>query len=123
MNRLSRAFVLMLVIFLAVSGAAMAAGSGYFGFGTTATYSGIFNPKLKRVIVAEIKQDSPAEKAGLGKGDAILEANGILIDGAPAKSMFGTFSNVSSGQKVTLKIKRVDGSLAEITLVAAPRPH
>ena len=89
---------------LALSPAALAKGK--LGFGTEVTVSGFFSPVLKRVKVASVAPGSPAAAAGLRPGDYIVEANGRVIEGAPAKEMAGQLKNIKPSEHLRLKLKR-----------------
>jgi len=79
--------------------------------------------------IAAVQDDSPAEKAGIRKGDRILA---VTVDGAESFAGFrlgaafdpyrlaeATAAAAEQGKPVTLKLKRADGKPESITL--APR--
>lgn len=103
--------ILLTVLLLAVAFVAVAA-KGKLGFGSEATISGFFSPVLKRVKVTTVLAGSPAAAAGLRPGDYILEANGRVIEGAPAREMAGLLKNVQPGERLKLKLKRGESVLS-----------
>ncbi|HSK20353.1 MAG TPA: PDZ domain-containing protein [Longimicrobiales bacterium] len=70
---------------------------------------------LHQRIVADVVPDSPADKAGLEKGDTLLRINGLA---ASPQVMSAPFE---PGDTVVLRIRR-DGRERDITVVAAERP-
>jgi C-terminal processing protease CtpA/Prc len=115
----TRLFALMSFLFLALASPYSFAGNkAHLGFGTEVTISGFFSPKLKRVKITEVIPESPAAKAGLFAGDELLEANGRVIAGAPAREMAGTLNAIKPGEHLRLKVKRQDGTFASIDIVA-----
>jgi carboxyl-terminal processing protease len=69
------------------------------------------------VIVAPIK-DTPAEKAGLVSGDAILEVDGESTTGWTVEKAVLRIRG-PRGSQVTIKIRHADGSVQEYTLTRA----
>jgi membrane-associated protease RseP (regulator of RpoE activity) len=65
-------------------------------------------------LIVEVVPDSPAEKAGLVKGDTILSINGLA---ASAQAMSLPFE---PGDKVVLRVKR-NGRERDVTVVATER--
>lgn len=123
MHRHKLLALLLLLVSLTLPMFALAGDNGYVGFGTETTISGFLSPKLKRVKVTEVQAGSPAEKSGMRVGDHIVEANGKPIAGAPAREMAKSLREVAPGQRLALKIKRADGTLADITIVAGTKPN
>lgn len=77
--------------------------------------------KLKEergVIVADVVEDSPAEKAGLKKGDVILEFNGEKLEGKVQLNRL--INETPPGRTVDLLISR-DGSAQHIKATLADR--
>jgi len=74
---------------------------------------------VEGVIVAQVEQDSPAEKAGLKSHDVILELNGKEIES------YDTFRNyvamLEPGSKANLQVLR-DGKSMRITVTLGERP-
>ena len=114
-----KARTLAVLILLAVS-FTVSAGKSRLGFGTEATISGFFSPRLKRVKVTTIERGSPAAIAGLLVGDFIVEANGKKIEGAPARELAGQMREVKSGQHLQLKVKRGESTFKNLEIVAGP---
>jgi membrane-associated protease RseP (regulator of RpoE activity) len=70
------------------------------------------------VIVKDVSQDSPAEKAGLRAGDEILRINGMSVANGKFSAVART---LTEGDTVRLRIKR-DNRERDYTVVAAARP-
>ncbi len=72
-----------------------------------------------KVIVRDVSENSPAERAGLRAGDEIVRINGL-------DARNGKFSAIArtlvEGDTVRLRVKRGD-SERDYTVVAAARPH
>ncbi len=69
--------------------------------------------KVEGALVAEVQDGSPAAKAGLRRGDIIIERNGRRVD--TVASLRNTISLTKPGQSVTLKVLR-DGEPLTITV-------
>lgn len=113
---------ILVVLFLLLAALAWSPGhagnKAHLGFGTEVTISGFFSPKLKRVRINEVIPSSPAAKAGLLVDDELLEANGKLISGAPAREMARQLKDIKAGEHLKLKVKRKDGSIVYVDIVA-----
>jgi S1-C subfamily serine protease len=121
----------MTCIFLGVLMAAMvclsplplhAAEKGWFGFALRIDAEGIaLNPKLRTIKIEKVFPNSPAAKAGLAKGDNILEMEGILVAGTQANALKAA-TQKSVGEPLRLKFQRGTDAPREISLVAAAKP-
>ena len=120
MKTLKTALLAWLMLLLLASAPALAGKKSKFGFGMETTVSGMLSPKLKRIKVSEVQPGSPAASAGLKAGDMIIEANGTLIAGAPAREMAARFKAIKTGQHLRLKVQRGNQALADIDIVAGP---
>lgn len=85
---------------------------GVLGILTEAVPSGSINARQR--LVVDVVTGSPAEKAGLMKGDTIVRINGLA---ATSQVMSAPFE---PGDTVVLRVKR-DGRERDITVVAAER--
>lgn len=117
MKRTAR--VLLAVALLGAASVALAA-KGSLGFGTEAAFSGFFSPVLKRVKVTTVVPGSSAAIAGMKPGDYIVEADGRVIEGAPARELAKRLKSVQAGDRLRLKIKRGD-ALFDLVIVAEPQ--
>lgn len=70
----------------------------------------------KGVVVSEVKPGSPADEAGLVRGDLVLEFNGNPVDGL--ESFAAQASKVAKGEVVRLLLRRPDGSLGYAAITA-----
>ena len=73
----------------------------------------------KGALVGDVVEDSPAEKAGIQRGDVITEYDGK--DVADPSSLRNTVAGTPPGKKVTLKIMR-DGKVQKVDLTIAELP-
>jgi HtrA serine peptidase 2 len=70
------------------------------------------------ILVVEVMENSPAEKAGLQTGDVIIACNG-----KPAKDVSVVMRETQAGKPFTLKIRRGDGTqLATVEPIPRPEP-
>ncbi len=75
-------------------------------------------PSLKGVVIAEVKQDSPAQMAGLQAGD-ILETVGNQAVTTPQQAVTALRAGTQKSGAVALRVLR-DGHQAFVALSAAP---
>ena len=114
---------LALAFLVAVTGSAHAAGQGHLGFSVTIDGEGVFwNPTLKAVTVARVSPGSPAEKAGLVSGDAIVEVEGRPVAGTKANDL-KPFLQREVGQSVRFVVKKASGEVKTVAMVVAPKPE
>ena len=119
---LNNAGRLIIVATLAIAPMAFAADKGYFGFAISVDAEGFsFNPMLKTVSIDKVTPGSPAEAAGLTKGDQFIEVEGRAVAGAKADDI-KPFLSKNIGETVTVKIKKVSGQIVVVTLIAAKKP-
>ncbi len=71
-----------------------------------------------RVVVETVVQGSPAERAGLRPGDAILAVGGEPVPGGRLQTLA---ASLAPGDSVRLRVLR-DGSTRDVTAVADRRP-
>lgn len=71
-------------------------------------------PSSRQRVVMQVVEDSPAEKAGLMKGDTILSINGLAAS-AQAMNL-----PLEPGDEVTLRVRR-DGRERDVRITAAKR--
>ena len=67
------------------------------------------DPGEKGVVVAEVISDSPADRAGLQRGDLILEVNREKV--SRPDQIVATVSKMKTGQVVLLRVKRGNSAL------------
>jgi carboxyl-terminal processing protease len=93
-----------------LSAGALDLGSTYQGIGAS-----VSDASGEVRIIAPFR-DSPAEKAGIQAGDAILEVNGEPTDGWTDQLAVERIRG-PEGTEVTLKVRHTDGTIEDITIV------
>ncbi|MBT6093921.1 MAG: PDZ domain-containing protein [Rhodospirillaceae bacterium] len=63
--------------------------------------------KAEGVLVRDVALGGPADKAGVLRGDLILEFDGVEID--TFKRLVGVVTKTKPGQKVKLEVSRANG--------------
>ena len=121
MHRTRLRFVLGFVLVL-VSALATAGERGYFGFNLSIKTSGfMLNPTLERINIVGVAPGSPAATNGVAVNDEILKMEGVAIAGRKAKELKSLAAR-DVGQTLNLEMKRPDGSVYRVSLVAVKRP-
>ena len=113
----------VLAIGLLTNAAAAHAGDkGYFGFAMSVDADSFsFNPTLKSVTVDKVAPGSPAESAGLVKGDQFVEVEGRVVAGSKANDLKPHLSK-NVGETINLKVRKASGEIVQISLTAARKP-
>jgi putative serine protease PepD len=75
--------------------------------------------KRAAAVISSVASGTPAEKAGLQVGDAIIAVDGEPVDGA--LSLVGQIRERSAGDKVTLKFLR-EGETKSVSVTLANKP-
>ena len=70
-------------------------------------------------LIAEVSPDTPAERAGLERGDVVVEVNGVAV--ASANDLRNQVAAIDPGQKVPMKVLR-DGRPRTLQVELAQRP-
>lgn len=73
----------------------------------------------KGTLVGDVLEDSPAEKAGIQRGDVIIEYDGK--DVSDPSSLRNSVAGTPPGKKVTIKIMR-DGKMQQVNVTIAELP-
>ena len=94
---------------------------GTFGFVAKVDADGIFNPRLKSVLVQSVTPGLPAAVAGVVAGDSVLEVEGKPVAGALASDM-AKLMKKSPGETLVLKLGRSNGEAYSVRLTAVTRP-
>ncbi|HEX8391572.1 MAG TPA: PDZ domain-containing protein [Longimicrobium sp.] len=74
-------------------------------------------PARQTVRVTEVREGSPAARAGMRQGDLLVSVNGAALEGMEVRSLL----QVNEGDTVRLRVRRVDGE-HDLRIVAGPRP-
>lgn len=108
-------------LLLAFSASAWAGERGYFGFGFSLDAEGAFwNPTIRSAKIAKVSAKSPAALAGMVVGDEVIEVAGKVVAGAKGKDIQALIEK-DIGESVQIKVRRTNGDIASVTLVAAAR--
>ena len=76
---------------------------------------------IRSLTVAHIDEGSAAKKAGLLVGDALVEINGITVDGGNSNELMASL-NVSAGERVNLVVTRENGQRIKLVITATEKP-
>ncbi len=79
------------------------------------------NPMISQILVNQVAPGSPAQQAGIGQGDQILELDGKRIDGARANDLKPAIDK-ESGKVIGLLIRKPNGDEKMINVTLAPAP-
>ena len=116
-----RSSAALLALLFSLSSAVWAGEKGYFGFALSINAEGMFwNPTLRAVKIATVAPQSPAAEAGMVTGDEILEVAGKPVPGAKGNDLKAHVEK-DIGQALHLKLRRANGEVAAVTLVAAAK--
>jgi C-terminal processing protease CtpA/Prc len=109
-----RFLVLILVIFM-FSTSTYAEEKGRLGFSVEVAVEGFFSPKLSKVVVKEVFENSPAAMAGIIAGQEILSIDGCEIPGCPAGKAKKLMKR-NSGDILPILVKKMDGNQSLINI-------
>lgn len=85
--------------------------NAYVGIGATVSY-----PEGEGLLVNDVVEDGPAERAGLVAGDLILAVDGLVMT-AEERVQGAQMTRGPEGTEVVLSIRRADGTETELTVV------
>jgi len=101
---------------------AMASGEGWFGLELAVEADGFWrNPTVRTVKVTGVVPGSPAAKAGIVAGDAILQIQGTVVAGAES-AVLRVAMRKNIGQTLRLQVKHGLQEPDEVKMVAARTP-
>ena len=107
--------VLLAVLLLAVSSAALA--KGRLGFSIQVATDGMLSTTLREVKISGVRPGGPAELAGLRAGDAVTEFAGIHVAGANGIVLKKNLAAIKKGEHLKLLVLRA-GKAMPIDIVA-----
>ncbi len=109
-------------VVLAATPAALQAepARGVFGVTVAVTGNGVFSPTIESARVADVQPGLPAHRAGIAKGDQVLELDGRRIPGATARELAPLAQGKRVGESLAVRLQRPDGSAYAVILVAEP---
>lgn len=111
----------LLALLFFMSSAVWAGERGYFGFSLSIDGNGMFwNPTLRSVKIETVAPKSPAAEAGIVTGDEIMEVAGKPVPGAKGNALKAHVEK-DIGQSLQLKLRRANGEVVSVTLVAAAK--
>lgn len=114
--------LIVATVFLLSSAIALAGERGFFGFGLSVSGKGFpLNPTITRVTIASVLPGTPAARGGIGVGDEIVKAAGVVVAGKKGKEL-QALARREVGQTLHLELKRPSGELYAVALVAVRRP-
>jgi C-terminal processing protease CtpA/Prc len=116
-----RSLLMSAHLVMGIGPAASEEAAGTFGFVAKVDADGVFNPRLKSVLIQSVVPGGPAAAAGIAAGDVVLEVEGRPVAGAAASEM-SKLMKKAPGQKLALKLKRAGGEAYLVELTAEARP-
>ena len=109
-------------LLLSWSALATAGERGWFGFGLKLSSEGFFlNPTVKSITIGSLVPGSPAARSRIAVGDTIYRIEGVPIVGKKAKAL-QSLAEREVGQTLHVDLKRPNGEVYSVALVAAKRP-
>jgi membrane-associated protease RseP (regulator of RpoE activity) len=101
---------------------AAAAEKGYFGVRPSVEVDGFFfNPIVQSATIQALTPQSPAAKSSMAVGDQFIEVGGQKVAGSEASALKALLSK-PVGESLRFVLKKPDGTVYSVVLVAAPRP-
>ena len=88
------------------------------GFSMAVAVTDAAKPTIGKLTVSGITKGSPADAAGLRTGDEIIEINSKPAVGAAANEVVGRIKGTKTGEHLRFKVKRSDGSMATVDIIA-----
>ena len=113
--------LISLLTFFALGSLVHAAGDVWYGLKLKVEADGVFHPVIHAINVEKVWPSSPAERAGLVVGDAVIAIQGLKVDGAKADELKKAMGR-KVGETLRLKIKRDGKEPRDYNLVAAEKP-
>ena len=96
---------------------------GFIGIGISVDADGWFlNPTVNAVTVSKVAPGSPAATQGIAIGDAVVECEGIVVKGRKARELEPLMQR-PVGKTVKMRLKRPNGELYDVALVAVRKPE
>jgi len=102
-------YLKVLILIISISSFSLhAKEKGRIGFSIDVSVSGFFSPELTSVNIKDVTKGSPADLAGIKKGQKILSIDGCGIPSCPADKAKKLMSR-KSGEVLPLLIKKLNG--------------
>ena len=118
-RKVARVIGMGLLLWTAV---AAAGERGYFGFGMAVKGGGFFlNPTIQTIAIASVVPGSPTARARIAVGDSIVKIEGVAIAGRKANDLKAAAAR-NVGETLHLELKRSNGQVYSVALVAVRRP-
>jgi C-terminal processing protease CtpA/Prc len=123
---LKRAATSVVIAALLMAQAQLAAAQprrGIFGVTVAISGDGLFNPVIRSVRITQVQSGMPAAAAGVSAGDQVIEVDGRRVVGSTAKDLAPLAQGKRVGETVKLLLKRSDGQLYRVSMVAVESSH
>lgn len=95
---------------------------GGFGLSISVDGEGFLNPTLTSVTVRSVSPGRPASAAGIQPGDQIVEVEGKPVAGTKARELEHLMKK-NIGETLKLRIRRPNGEVYAVSMVAAVKPN
>lgn len=112
--------IALALIVMVVCAPVIANEEGWFGFSQRVEVGWLLN--VQSAVVNHVDKASPAEKAGISVGDAIISIDGCDIPGCGAYKAQGLMEK-PVGQPLHLKLRKPDGQVYSATLIPIRSPQ
>lgn len=113
-------YIALLAAALLISTAAKAeAPPAFFGYSIKVDVD--YTLDLESALITAVVADSPAAKAGIAKGDHVIEIEGCAAPGCGAYKAKRLMAK-AIGEPLHMKLKRADGTAFSTTLIGTTPP-
>jgi len=119
--RSTRGGLFAVLLLIGVAAGAAALPTGWFGMRLTLDYDHANRKTVESLGIEAVFPDSPAARAHLAKGDAIVAVEGKAVAGMDAEALQEAMQR-AVGEALHLRLKHPNGEMFTTVLVAAPIP-